>query len=127
LLKFLRVYLASRPRSSPKACATHLSIAFILQVGVSNLVFSLLSVVLIERLGRSKVHDLTLIDFDSRFLLLVGTYGMAASLAVLVISTSLRFASLQPLTAVAMFVFVAFFAISVGPISWLVGGGGAAT
>jgi MFS transporter, SP family, galactose:H+ symporter len=76
-------------------------------VGAVNVVVTVIALWLIDRIGR-------------RPLLIAGLIGMAASLAVLGISFLGR-GELSGLTAVvALLVFVAFFAVSLGPVAWLI-------
>lgn len=76
-------------------------------VGCVNVAFTVLSLWLLDRLGR-------------RFLLMGGLVGMAAALAILGFSF-LEGASAVGLTAIgAVMVYVAFFAVSLGPVAWLI-------
>jgi sugar porter (SP) family MFS transporter len=79
-------------------------------VGIVTVVFSLISVYIIDKLGRRKLYFL-------------GMSGMVASLFLL----GLCFAFHSQLTAgyqwtyiVCMFCYVAFFSISIGPLGWLI-------
>lgn len=76
-------------------------------VGVVNVVVTVISLWLIDRVGR-------------RPLLICGLIGMAASLTLLGISF-LNPGELTGLTAiVGLLVYVAFFAVSLGPVAWLI-------
>jgi len=77
-------------------------------IGVTNLVFTLVAILLLDRLGR-------------RFFLLTGTIGLAIALAVLgafFLSGTLQ-DSVSYLSLVALIVYIACFAIGLGPVFWL--------
>ena len=79
-------------------------------VGVVNLLFTLLSVYFVDRLGRRKLYFL-------------GLSGIVISLSLL--ATSFIFAaqlgdSGKWLSIVLIFLYVGFFAISIGPLGWLI-------
>jgi MFS family permease len=76
-------------------------------VGSVNVVITIISLWLIDRIGR-------------RPLLITGLIGMAGSLIVLGISF-LSVGQTSALTAVfAMLIYVSFFAVSLGPVAWLI-------
>lgn len=76
-------------------------------VGIINVIVTIIALWLIDRIGR-------------RPLLIAGLIGMAASLIVLGISF-LSTGDAAGLTAIfAMIVYVAFFAVSLGPVAWLI-------
>lgn len=82
--------------------------AFQQLVGVTNVVFTVVAVLLLDRVGR-------------RSLLITGTVGMIAALATLGIyftSTALQDHA-SYLALVALLVFIASFAIGLGPVFWL--------
>ncbi|HET7172553.1 MAG TPA: sugar porter family MFS transporter [Gaiellales bacterium] len=77
-------------------------------IGVTNLVFTIVAILLLDRLGR-------------RFFLLAGTIGLAIALAVLgafFLSSTLQ-DSVSYLSLVALIVYIACFAIGLGPVFWL--------
>jgi sugar porter (SP) family MFS transporter len=77
-------------------------------IGVTNVVFTLVAILLLDRLGR-------------RFFLLTGTIGIAIALAVLgafFFSTTLQ-DSVPYLSLVALIVYIACFAVGLGPVFWL--------
>eukprot|EP00744_Colponema_vietnamica_P009941 GILI01014093.1.p1 GENE.GILI01014093.1~~GILI01014093.1.p1 ORF type:complete len:490 (+),score=167.23 GILI01014093.1:146-1615(+) len=75
--------------------------------GVVNFVACCVSLLLIDKLGR-------------RTLLLVGSVGMGISLAAVVIFTSLKVSSaVEVVSVVSLCAYIAFFAISLGPITWI--------
>ncbi len=75
-------------------------------IGVVNVVMTLVSMWLIDRMGR-------------RPLLLIGTAGIIVSLAVLGFAFLRPGGSLARVAVVTLMVYVASFAISLGPIFWL--------
>jgi sugar porter (SP) family MFS transporter len=76
-------------------------------VGAVNVLVTIVALWLIDRIGR-------------RPLLIAGLIGMAASLIILGISFLVK-GEASGLTAVfAMLIFVAFFAVSLGPVAWLI-------
>jgi len=79
-------------------------------VGVVNVVFTLLSIYFIDRLGRRRLYFL-------------GMTGLAVSLAALAACFAFN-ASLGEggkwLSIILVFIYVAFFAISIGPLGWLI-------
>ena len=77
-------------------------------VGVTNVVFTVVAVLLLDRVGRRK-------------LLLVGTIGLTTSLLVLGIyfASSTLQANAGYLALVALLVYIASFAVGLGPVFWL--------
>jgi SP family arabinose:H+ symporter-like MFS transporter len=74
-------------------------------VGLVNLVFTVVAIVLIDRLGR-------------RPLLMLGTAGIALSMGLL--AYGFRGANMEPtLVLIGVLAFVASFAVSLGPIMWV--------
>jgi sugar porter (SP) family MFS transporter len=84
------------------------SIAQTVFVGVTNVVFTIVAVLLLDKVGR-------------RALLLIGTVGLTVSLAVLGVYFSIP--TLQHtagyLALVGLLVYIASFAIGLGPVFWL--------
>ncbi len=76
-------------------------------VGLVNFIFTAISVWLIDKLGR-------------RFLLIFGLVGMIASLFVLGYSYRNPTAFSDVVTLISLLSYVGFFAISLGPIAWLI-------
>jgi SP family galactose:H+ symporter-like MFS transporter len=76
-------------------------------VGLVNLIFTGVSVWLIDKLGR-------------RFLLIFGLVGMIFSLLLLGFSFYSPKNSSDAVTLISLLSYVAFFAISLGPIAWLI-------
>jgi MFS family permease len=77
-------------------------------IGLTNVVFTVVAVLLLDRFGR-------------RVFLLVGTVGLIASLLVLGVffaSAGLR-AAVPDLALIALIVYIASFAIGLGPVFWL--------
>jgi sugar porter (SP) family MFS transporter len=77
-------------------------------IGVTNLVFTIVAIMLLDRLGR-------------RFFLLTGTIGVAIALAVLgafFFSSTLQ-DNASYLSLVALIVYIACFAVGLGPVFWL--------
>jgi sugar porter (SP) family MFS transporter len=84
------------------------SITQALSVGITNVVFTVVAILLMDRVGRRK-------------LLLVGTVGLTIALAALGVffaSASVR-ADASWLAVVALVVFIASFAVGLGPVFWL--------
>jgi sugar porter (SP) family MFS transporter len=84
------------------------SIAQTVFVGVTNVVFTVVAVLLLDRVGR-------------RALLLAGTVGMVVALLVLAVYfTSSTLQDQVPyLALVALLLFIASFAVGLGPVFWL--------
>ena len=84
------------------------SIAQTVFVGITNVVFTVIAVLLLDRVGR-------------RSLLLTGTVGMVVALAALgVYFTSTTLQDRAPyLALVALLLFIASFAVGLGPVFWL--------
>ena len=78
-------------------------------VGVVNLLFTLLSVYFVDRLGRRKLYFLGLSGIVMSLLLLATSFIFAAQLGD----------SGKWLSIVLIFLYVGFFAISIGPLGWL--------
>lgn len=79
-------------------------------VGLVNVIFSLVSIYFIDRLGRRKLYFIGLTGIASTLLLL--------SLAFIYINILGVFG--QWLLVLLVFAYVAFFAISIGPLGWLI-------
>ena len=79
-------------------------------VGVVNLLFTLLSVYFVDRLGRRKLYFLGLSGIVISLLLLATSFIFAAQLGD----------SGKWLSIVLIFLYVGFFAISIGPLGWLI-------
>jgi sugar porter (SP) family MFS transporter len=77
-------------------------------IGLVNVIMTIVSMWFIDRIGR-------------RPLLLTGIGGMIVSLAVLGLAfrISLQAGALAPIAVITLMAYVAFFAISLGPIFWL--------
>jgi sugar porter (SP) family MFS transporter len=77
-------------------------------IGVTNLVFTLVAILLLDRLGR-------------RVFLIAGTVGLTVALAVL--GAFFAFGTLQAnasaLALIALVVYIASFAVGLGPVFWL--------
>lgn len=84
------------------------SVTEALSVGITNVVFTVVAIALLDRLGR-------------RALLITGTVGLTVALAVL--GAFFQSSTLQNdaswLAVVALVVFIASFAIGLGPVFWL--------
>jgi sugar porter (SP) family MFS transporter len=89
--------------------STSSAITQALSVGITNLVFTIVAIVLLDRVGR-------------RVLLIVGTCGCILSLAMLGVffaSSGLQ-SSASWVALVCLIVYIASFAIGLGPVFWLV-------
>lgn len=75
-------------------------------IGAVNVLMTIVSMHLIERIGR-------------RALLLVGFIGTAITLFLVAIITYLDIPEIRWIAAVAMFVYIAAFAIGLGPLPWV--------
>jgi sugar porter (SP) family MFS transporter len=83
------------------------AIAQALTVGITNVIFTVVAILLLDRLGR-------------RALLFVGTTGVAVALFVLGAFFALDWQNAAPWVAlVSLIVFMASFAIGLGPVFWL--------
>jgi sugar porter (SP) family MFS transporter len=83
------------------------AIAQALTVGITNVVFTVVAILLLDRVGR-------------RALLFVGTTGLAIALFTLGAFFALDLQNTAPwLALVALIVFIASFAIGLGPVFWL--------
>ncbi len=88
--------------------STNSAITQALSVGITNLVFTIVAILLLDRVGR-------------RALLIVGTAGCIASLAMLGVffaSSGLQH-SASWVALVCLIVYIASFAIGLGPVFWL--------
>jgi sugar porter (SP) family MFS transporter len=89
--------------------STSSAITQALSVGITNVVFTIVAIVLLDRVGR-------------RVLLIVGTTGCILSLAMLGVfftSSSLQ-SSASWVALVCLIVYIASFAVGLGPVFWLV-------
>lgn len=77
-----------------------------LSIGVINVLATLVSVWLLDRIGR-------------RRLLLIGIAGMVVSLCSLAITSFLRSSLIDEMAVISLMTYVAFFAIGLGPITWV--------
>lgn len=77
-----------------------------LSIGIINVLATLVSVWLLDRIGR-------------RRLLLIGIAGMVMSLFSLVITSFLRSSLIDEMAVISLMCYVAFFAIGLGPITWV--------
>jgi sugar porter (SP) family MFS transporter len=83
------------------------AIAQALSVGITNVVFTVIAVLLLDRVGR-------------RALLIVGTAGLTVALATLAAFFAFHWQDSAPWVAlVALVLFMASFAIGLGPVFWL--------
>lgn len=79
-------------------------------VGVVNVAFTILSLFMIDRLGRRKLY----------FIGLTGMIIALAALGILFLNQASLSASLKWVTISLVWVYIAFFAISLGPLGWLI-------
>jgi sugar porter (SP) family MFS transporter len=89
--------------------STSSAITQALSVGITNLIFTVIAIVLLDRVGR-------------RVLLIVGTSGCILSLAMLGVffaSSGLQ-SSASWVALVCLIVYIASFAVGLGPVFWLV-------
>jgi sugar porter (SP) family MFS transporter len=77
-------------------------------IGVTNLVFTIIAILLLDRLGR-------------RVFLMVGTVGLTAALVVLgaFFASGTLQANASALALIALVVYIASFAVGLGPVFWL--------
>ena len=75
-------------------------------VGVINVALTIVAMYLVESIGRRK-------------LLILGFIGTAASMAVVTIATLLAIPATPYIATIGIFAFIAFFAVSLGPLPWL--------
>lgn len=79
-------------------------------VGVANLLFTLLSLYFVDRLGRRKLYFLGLSGIVVSLLLLAASFAFTAQLDDVG----------KWLSIVFIFLYVGFFAMSIGPLGWLI-------
>ncbi|HLP72960.1 MAG TPA: sugar porter family MFS transporter [Bacteroidales bacterium] len=79
-------------------------------VGVVNVAFTILSLFMIDRLGRRKLY----------FIGLAGMIVALAALGILFLNQASLSVSLKWVTISLVWVYIAFFAISLGPLGWLI-------
>lgn len=77
-----------------------------LSIGIVNVLATLISVWLLDRIGRRK-------------LLLLGIAGMVISLSALAITSFLRSSLIDEVAVIGLMSYVIFFAIGLGPITWV--------
>nr|WP_158498597.1 sugar porter family MFS transporter [Martelella endophytica] len=75
-------------------------------IGVINVALTIVAMYLVESIGRRK-------------LLITGFIGTSASMALVTIATMLDIAATPYLALIGIFTFIAFFAVSLGPLPWL--------
>jgi MFS transporter, SP family, galactose:H+ symporter len=102
------VYYAPRilQSSSSASSATSALLATII-LGVVNVIVSGVAVFLLDRQGR-------------RRLLLIGTAGMTIGLVLMVLSLFLSFPNAETIKFISLIIYVFFFALSLGPVTWVV-------
>lgn len=76
-------------------------------IGVVNVLATVIALKLLDRAGR-------------RLLLLVGLIGMAVSLLLVALAFSFNAMRLDLIAVIGLMSYVAFFAMSIGPITWLI-------
>ena len=79
-------------------------------VGVVNLVFTAISVYLVDKIGRRKLYFIGLIGIFVSLLLLGSCFLFFSGLGIVG----------KWLSVVFVFLYIAFFAISIGPLGWLI-------
>lgn len=78
-----------------------------LGIGIVNVFSTLIAVWLLDRLGR-------------KALLMIGLSGMVAALGCITLGFLFHFITMDNLAAIALMAYVAFFAMSLGPVTWVV-------
>ncbi len=87
--------------------SSHAAITATLGIGIINVFITAFSVWLLDKMGR-------------RQLLLIGAAGMGASLAFLSYAFFANSSSLGMISTVSLIAYVAFFAIGLGPVTWVI-------
>ncbi len=75
-------------------------------IGVINVALTVVAMYLVESMGRRK-------------LLILGFIGTSASMALVTVATMMNVAATPYLAMIGIFTFIAFFAVSLGPLPWL--------
>ncbi|PIS01256.1 MAG: MFS transporter [Chlamydiae bacterium CG10_big_fil_rev_8_21_14_0_10_35_9] len=101
------IYYAPRIFQLAGFATAESAISATLSIGIINVLMTIVALWLIDRLGR-------------RPLLIIGIAGMAASLAVLGWSFLIELEGISYIAVGSVMVYVSFFAISLGPIAWLI-------
>jgi SP family galactose:H+ symporter-like MFS transporter len=101
------IYYAPQVFSIAGFASISTSILATIGIGIINLLATLLSVWLIDRMGR-------------RTLFIVGLIGMAISLSVLALAFFTESKAIDLIAVVSLMIYVCFFAISLGPLTWVV-------
>lgn len=99
------IYYAPTIFKSTGAVSAESALMATLLVGIANCLATVVAIWLIDYLGR-------------RFLLLIGVFGMALSLCALAMSTKIEGGQL--LALISVIAYVVSFAISLGPVTWVV-------
>lgn len=84
-------------------------------VGVVNVVFTILSLFMIDRLGRRKLYFIGLAGMVAALAALGILFANQASATEAALSVSLKWVTIS-----LVWVYIAFFAISLGPLGWLI-------
>ncbi|MCA1298483.1 sugar porter family MFS transporter [Stappia indica] len=75
-------------------------------IGIVNVLMTVVAMFIVDRLGR-------------RPLFIIGFLGAAASLAVIAMTMNSGDPEMAPVALVGLFVYIAFFAVSLGPLPWI--------
>ncbi|GGE96079.1 sugar porter family MFS transporter [Stappia taiwanensis] len=75
-------------------------------IGIVNVLMTVVAMFIVDRLGR-------------RPLFIIGFLGAAASLAVIALTMNSGNPEMAPVALVGLFVYIAFFAVSLGPLPWI--------
>lgn len=75
-------------------------------IGIVNVLMTVVAMFIVDRLGR-------------RPLFIIGFLGAAASLAVIAMTMNSGDPAMAPVALVGLFVYIAFFAVSLGPLPWI--------
>ncbi|WP_319517969.1 sugar porter family MFS transporter [uncultured Martelella sp.] len=75
-------------------------------IGVVNVALTVVAMYLVESMGRRK-------------LLIMGFIGTSAAMALVTVATMINIAATPYLAMIGIFAFIAFFAVSLGPLPWL--------
>ncbi|MGD2170044.1 MAG: sugar porter family MFS transporter [Chlamydiota bacterium] len=101
------IYYAPRIFQLAGFATAESAISATLSIGIINVLMTIVALWLIDRLGR-------------RPLLIIGIAGMATSLAILGWSFLIELEGISYVAVGSVMVYVSFFAISLGPIAWLI-------
>lgn len=100
------IYYAPTIMSQAGFSGTSTQLAATVGIGVMNVLMTLVAMLVVDRFGR-------------RPLFILGFLGAAVSLAVIAFAMRADTPGMAPLALAGLFAYIAFFAVSLGPLPWL--------